>query len=182
MPKKQDIQACGQCGASVYPEHIESGKAEEIDGVLRCPFCVEEYRETHHVDEVRYEGQATILAPGEGEHLTPIKFDDSPDSEASGASRTTLRTIGGGGETFAGSEALYDDSTLKRPPITDGPGATRCRTFHAKLNDGAVGFLNKHINDWADADPNVVIKFATSTIGVWEGKKADPHLIVTVFY
>lgn len=177
MPKKQDIQACGQCGASVYPEHIEAGKATEMDGVLRCPFCSEEYKKTHDVQSDRFVGQSTMLAPGEGERLSSIKVDDGGAS-----SSATLRAIGGGGETFAGAEALYDDSNLKRPMIADGAGASRCRTFHAKLNDGAVGFLNKNINEWADGSPDVVIKFATSTIGVWEGKKADPHLIVTVFY
>ena len=42
--------------------------------------------------------------------------------------------------------------------------------------------LNEQINAWADADDNIEIKFATSTIGVIEGKHVDPHLIVTVFY
>ena len=80
------------------------------------------------------------------------------------------------------TQALYDDTALKRPLLPEGAGATRCRTFHAKLNDGAVGFMNKHINEWTDGNPAVVLKYATATIGIWEGKKADPHLILTVFY
>ncbi len=179
MAKKQEVESCGHCGASVYPEHIESGKAEVIEGILRCPFCLEEYKKTHHTDETRFEGQATMNAPGEGADFTPIKFDDTASPAMSSAS---LRSIGGGGESFAGADAIQDESHLKRSLVGEGTSATRCRTFHAKLNDGAVAFLNKHVNDWADEHPDVFIKFATSTIGVWEAKKADPHLIVTVFY
>jgi hypothetical protein len=40
----------------------------------------------------------------------------------------------------------------------------------------------EQINEWVDSDDGIEIKFATSTIGVVEGKHVDPHLIVTVFY
>ena len=43
-------------------------------------------------------------------------------------------------------------------------------------------FMTDHINAWADRHPDVSIKFATSTVGVFEGKHPDPNLIVTVFY
>lgn len=174
---KMEIQSCSECGASVYPEHVESGKAAVVEGALRCPYCLAEYRKTHHVDEPRAVGQPSMKAPGEGEALGKISFDASASP---GDSAADLRPVGG--ESFAGIEALHDESQLRRPLNPTSAGATRSRTFHAKLNDGAVGFMNKHINEWADASPDVVIKFATSTIGVWEGKKADPHLIVTVFY
>ena len=176
MPDKDDIKTCAECGASVYPEHIESGKAAVIDDRLRCPHCLTDYKESHHTDESRFDGQTTMRAPGEGADFTPISVDD----DASPSQSTVLRAIGG--DTLIGGEAQLDESDLKRPLITDGTGATRSRTFHAKLNDGAVAFMNKHIADWADGNPDVVIKFATSAIGVWEGKKADSHLIVTVFY
>jgi hypothetical protein len=171
----KELKPCAECGASVYPEHIAAGKAGEIDGRLRCPHCLAEYKKTHHTDEARFTGQTSMRAPGEGADFSKITVDDAPVASSS----MELTAIGG--ETFVGAD-LHDESYLKRPLITEGVGATRSRTFHAKLNDGAVAFMNKHINEWADENPNVVIKHATSTIGVWEGKKADPHLIVTVFY
>ncbi len=175
--RKDEVQDCAECGASVYPEHIESGKASIIEGVLRCPHCMTEYRESHHVNEERFEGQTTVRAPGESADFSPIAFDDR---ESSRSSTTELRTIGG--DSMAGVAPQFDDEGLKRALQPAGAGATRCRTFHAKLNDGAVGYMGKHINDWADGIPDLSIKFATSTIGVWEGKKADAHLIITVFY
>ena len=42
--------------------------------------------------------------------------------------------------------------------------------------------MNRQINDWVDSSPDIAIKFAASTVGVFEGKKAEAALIVTVFY
>jgi len=71
---------------------------------------------------------------------------------------------------------------LRRPLLTGVPAATRCRVFHCKLADGAFGHMTEQINEWADSDDAIEIKFASSCIGVVEGKHSDPHLIVTVFY
>jgi len=38
------------------------------------------------------------------------------------------------------------------------------------------------MNDWLDTNPDIVIKFSTSTIGNFEGKHTEPNLIVTVYY
>jgi hypothetical protein len=173
----KDLKTCGKCGASVYPEHLEAGKAADVDGRVYCSFCYAEYQESHDTQSPRTVGQTTMRAPGETDDLTPLAVDDLTTP---GSTSASMRSIGG--ETFAEAAGQQDDSNLKRQTLTEGSGATRCRTFHAKLNDGAVSFLNKSVNDWADQNTHVVIKFATSTIGVWEGKKADPHLIVTVFY
>ena len=64
----------------------------------------------------------------------------------------------------------------------DKPGGTRCRIFHAKLNDGAIAFMSEQINEWLDTSTGIYVKTSTSTIGVFEGKHADPNLIVTLFY
>lgn len=74
------------------------------------------------------------------------------------------------------------DSSFRRALLKDAVTATRCRTFHAKLADGALAHLDEQINLWVDSHEDVQIKFATSTIGIVEGKHSDPHLIVTIFY
>ncbi len=171
------IQTCGSCGSSVYPEHIASGKAAETEGKLLCALCLVDYKRTHHVDETRYAGQTTMRAPGESDVGERIALAE--DSGSSSLGSTQVRAFGQ--DTLAGA-TIHDDSQYKRPLLGPGEGATRCRTFHAKLNDGAVGFMNRQICDWADANPEISIKFASTTMGVWEGKKSDPTLIVTVFY
>lgn len=61
-------------------------------------------------------------------------------------------------------------------------GATRCRTFHAKLTDPSIIYMDHQINEWVDSHPEITIKFCNSTIGVFEGKHAEQHLILTLFY
>ncbi len=43
--------------------------------------------------------------------------------------------------------------------------------------------MDAMINEWVDKNPQIEIKHATSTIGMFEGKqRQEPHLILTVFY
>lgn len=174
---EKDVESCDSCGAAVYPEHLESGKAGVASGKLMCPHCLAEYKKTHHDEQERLAGMTTMKAPGEGEELESLSVIEDDSSQAS-----QIRSISS--DTLAGAAAhLVDESHYRRPlNPPELPGATRCRTFHAKLNDGAVAYMNNQINEWADENPGVSIKYAASTIGVWEGKKADPHLILSVFY
>ncbi|NOS99583.1 MAG: hypothetical protein HOP29_03045 [Phycisphaerales bacterium] len=171
-----EVKPCEGCGASVYPEHVISEKAGLIDGRLLCTHCMTEYKQKHHTDERRLPGQPSMRAPGEGAGLESLAVIDDESMAGSG----NIRAISA--DTLAGAALHVDDSEYRRPLNPNAPAATRCRTFHAKLNDGAVAFMNRQVNDWADHNPDVTIKYAASTIGVWEGKKADPHMILTIFY
>ena len=170
------VQSCQSCGATVYPEHLASGKAAVLEGVLRCPHCAAEYATTHHVDEQRYTGQTSARAPGEGMDVSAVTLVQEAAADAES------RTIHGFSSMAMSSAGLLDDEKLRRPLLTTGTAATRCRTFHAKLNDGAVAFMNQQLNEWVDAHPDITIKHASSTLGIWEGKKAEPTLILTIFY
>jgi hypothetical protein len=70
----------------------------------------------------------------------------------------------------------------RRPPRPGATGGTRMRIFHARLSEGAVAHLDQQINDWLDQNPEIEVKFANSTVGTWEGKHAEPNLILTLFY
>lgn len=161
--------ACANCGASIYRQHIDSGIARYEGGKMLCSHCVVEYEKEH-------EGER---AP----EFAPIEFDDDDDddeeevkvdlskSRIHSASAATLGVAGG-----------WDDTRFGRQLDTRAIAATRCRTFHSKLSEGALSFMNSQINDWIDGNPNITIKFATSTIGIFEGKHAEPNLILTLFY
>ncbi len=156
---------CEECHASVFPDHVESGRAGFIGGRLLCPHCLVEANKKANADP-------------DDEALAPIAMDaDAGDSSSGssaihGMSRNTLTETG----------AFQHDVQFNRPLDPNAAGATRCRTFHAKLNEGAVAYMNEQLNSWADSDPEVTIKFATSTIGLFESKHPDPHVIITVFY
>lgn len=165
------VSSCESCGASVYRQHLELGIARYEGGKLLCSHCVQEYEASH--DET---GKPGVARSG-GDYFEPIALDDegpttvATDPRIKGFSTATLG-VGRG----------QDDSRFARPLNTSTEGATRCRSFHAKLSEPALEFMNNQINDWVDANPGIVIKFATSTIGTFEGKHAEPNLIVTVFY
>lgn len=158
---------CDQCGAAVYAEHIQSGIARRQAGRLLCAFCLQESGAPA--------GRATAV--DDDELAEPINFDpdDADQKSASTASAfvTTNPAIGGG---------RWDDSQFKRPLAPNAAGATRCRIFHSKLNDGALAFMTEQVNHWLDGNPEITVKATTSTIGVFEGKHSDPNLILTVFY
>ena len=68
-----------------------------------------------------------------------------------------------------------------RPVNLTGAGATRVRFFHSKLTFPAIDHMVEQINEWLDGD-KVEIKAVNQVVGVIEGKKPEPNLIVTVWY
>lgn len=95
----------------------------------------------------------------------PLLADSDPSSASDGA-------IGSG----------LSEIAMKRPLNRTGRGATRIRTFHAKLSEAAVRHLDYQVNLWLEQNPEIEIKFANSTVGIWEGKHPEPAMILTVFY
>ena len=104
-------------------------------------------------------------------------FGSLAAEKASSARSAHLKDTSGG--TPLGQ---YVEAKFKRPLNPKGQNATRVRTFHAKLNDAAINYLNQQINEWVDNHEDVEIKFTNATIGVVEGKRSEPHLIITVWY
>lgn len=159
---------CEQCGASVYKQHLDSGIARYENGKLLCSHCVAEFERAHDTGVV-------------DEGFEPIEFDDEerPSDHKEELSKTRFHTSA----ATLGIAGVWDESKFKRPLLPpSSPGATRCRTFHCKLTEAAVDYMNGQINDWLEHNDGLVIKFASSTIGNFEGKHTEPNLIVTVFY
>ena len=74
------------------------------------------------------------------------------------------------------------EENFKRALNPTSRGASRMRTFHAKLSDAAMTYLEQQINEWLDENDDAVVKFCNTTIGVVEGKRHEPHLIINVWY
>ncbi len=165
---EEHMRQCEGCGASIYREHLDSGIAGYWQSKLLCAHCLEEQEKASGA----FDGK------GEAEDLETIALADEETVKEAKPAATQVRSMS---ETQLGMGA-FDESGLGRTLEPNAPSATRCRTYHAKLNDGAIAYMNREINEWVDSNANIRIKFATSTIGVYEGKRADPHLIVTLFY
>lgn len=148
------LQTCELCGATIYPEQLEEHTADRWAGKLACAACLREKRAN--------DPAFAAVAQSKG------------DPGASGihgySSEGGIQDVKGG------------DVVLHRELLRDSMRATRCRTFHCKMTDASLSYLNDQINAWVDSHAEVEIKFATSNIGVVEGKHADPHYVVTIFY
>ena len=82
--------------------------------------------------------------------------------------------------TAFGSGKKETDSWTGRPNTT-GAGATHVKTFHSKLTDDALRYVDQQINEWLDENPEFEVKLTTTTIGTFTGKVKEPHLICQVW-
>ncbi|MCK4341085.1 MAG: hypothetical protein KAY37_05100 [Phycisphaerae bacterium] len=174
--EEEHFETCDECGATIYPEHLEKGMAEQWRGKLLCVHCLKDIRSAAAAAESTETAEEVPIALVEADDSEiddgGLKYDTKP---------TAIRSFGSGpggmGEGLAAAE-----EKLHRAMLKDSPNATRARVFHCKLADAALVYITEQINEWTDSNDDIQIKFATSCIGVVEGKHADPHLIVTVFY
>jgi hypothetical protein len=163
------IKTCDECGAAVYPDHLEKGTAGKVDEKLLCPICFREYQRQN----TRNDPEETIALVEEAE--VPVTLDDDkPEAKP--------KITAFGDDSVFGHVVDHNDAKYQRPLVNTGRSAIRCRTFHTKLTDAALSYMDSIINEWIDKNPQIEIKFATSSIGMFEAKRQEPHLIVTVFY
>jgi hypothetical protein len=106
------------------------------------------------------------------EDLEPISLVDEPSGPDAGVSK--IKSFG-----VAGAHATH---SYKRQPNANGTGACRVRSFHGRLSDEGMAFLDDKINEWLDQHPEVEVKFVNTTIGQFEGKIREPALVVNVWY
>jgi hypothetical protein len=82
--------------------------------------------------------------------------------------------------TAFGSEQK-EDTSWSRNPNTTGTDAKHVRTFHSKLTDDALTYLDKQVNEWLDENPKYEVKIVSTTIGTFTGKVKEPHLICQIW-
>ena len=116
-----------------------------------------------------------------GQHSVGVGRLFEVDLEIDQASGTPSQIKAFGKGARASARDLRHEEELQRPLNITGKGATRTRTFHSKLNDAALALMDQSINKWIDS-AEIEIKSVSTCIGIFEGKKPEPHLLVTVFY
>jgi hypothetical protein len=175
-----ELKVCAVCGATIYPEHIKKGVADVLAGRLLCPHCLQEKKMLARVDPgALWRDEAKDHATDEP-ILLAIEDEQAEEPDSSPTQIRAFADTSAGGTTLG---APIPEVGYHRDLLKDSPNATRCRTFHCKLNDQSFAHLNEMINEWVDANEEIQIKFATSCIGTIEAKSSqDLHLIVTVFY
>jgi hypothetical protein len=71
---------------------------------------------------------------------------------------------------------------FRRATTVSGHGAVRVRSFHGRLSDEGIVYMDSKINEWLDTHPDIEVKFATTTVGLYDGKIKEPALIVNIWY
>lgn len=73
------------------------------------------------------------------------------------------------------------EDNWKRQTTVTGNGATHVKSFHCKLAEESLAFLDQQINDWLEAHPQYEVKFVTTAIGDWQGKIKEPQMVVQLW-
>lgn len=125
------------------------------------------------------EASSSLRPPGIAQMPGPVKHMDAEsigliNDDETGGSEAKIRAFGGG--------ATIRKEQYNRKPVTNGSGACRMRSFHGRLSQQGLEYMDNQINEWLDANAEVEVKFVTSTVGVFEGKMREPALILNLWY
>ena len=85
-------------------------------------------------------------------------------------------------KAFGTNELVRTQKWNRQIAAHDQGGPVRVRTFHAKLSDQGLEYLDEAINHFIDEHPEVDVKFVTTNVGMFDGKFKDIALIVNVWY
>jgi hypothetical protein len=82
--------------------------------------------------------------------------------------------------TAFGKEARHDEKWQRMPNQT-GQGAIHVKTFHSKITEDALAYMDQTINEWLDTHPEYEVKFVSSTVGILSGKLKEPALLCQIW-
>ena len=84
---------------------------------------------------------------------------------------------------FASGGDKHTYTKFKRAAHVTGTGACRVRSFHGRLSDDGLAFMDDKINEWLDNHPEIEVKFVNCFTGPLEGKvTGEQGLIVVIWY
>ncbi len=118
--------------------------------------------------------------PPQAQPPKPVVDDDEPIELVEGEDEAPMNTSRI--KAFGVAEMAHRSGNWKRQTSVNSTGAVRVRTFHGRLSDQGLEYLDNAINEWMDNTPNIEIKFVTSTVGLYDGKIKEPALILNIWY
>ena len=154
------LMSCAACGASIYQEHVHRGLAGMWGGQMLCLTCLKPKREAAAASPAPETADSIPLAA-----IEPPSASTSPEAPPASPHDTVANEV-------IAEEAAAGIAS----------GARHVRTFHAKLSEAALRHLDEQVNAWLEAHPAATVKFANTTVGIFEGKHSEPNLILTIFF
>ena len=113
-------------------------------------------------------------------HRDSIALDDEPAPLPGGiapSSKIKVQGLGLSSGIGAGPATQF-----KRKCNITGTGACRVRSFHGRLSDEGLAFMDGKINEWLDSHPEIEVKTVTTTVGMYDGKIKEEALVVNIWY
>jgi|SRR5271170_7885145 len=79
-------------------------------------------------------------------------------------------------------DVAHATHSWKRPTHKNQTGAVRVRSFHCRLSEQGLDYMDHAINEWLENHPDIEIKFTSSVVGQFDGKIKEPALILNLWY
>lgn len=194
----QGAQTCQKCQSTITAEQIAAKQAGTVRGIWLCPPCVEVVKQqvamSHSglldgpktpVPAATAPQPAVSIPAAETSNYSLNPVSDSGSLGPANQPESASPRVEGGSaiRTLASRGGAHGEYSHKRPIAAPELGSTRCRTFHARMSTAALQNMDHQINEWLDTHPEIHIKTAVSTVGVFEAKiSSEEHLVVTLFY
>jgi hypothetical protein len=113
------------------------------------------------------------VSPMKEEALSLVE-ESAPQSGAPTQSKIHGFSSTGGGKQFA--------DAFKRKTNVLGTGAIRVKSFHGRLSEQGLDYLDHAINEWLDNHADIEIKNISSSVGMFDGKMKEPAVILNLWY
>ena len=110
----------------------------------------------------------------------PISFKD--DNMSSGGVSHSPLDLGGNSTAGAASSPMKLIAKKSAKKTVPPDRITGVKTFFTKLHAGALEFLDGQITNWLKENPDIAIKLTNTATGMVIGKKAEPNIIITIWY
>ena len=112
-------------------------------------------------------------------HRDSIALDDEPAPTPGVKPSSKIKIQGLGISSGMGGTPA---TQFKRKTHVSGQGACRVRSFHGRLSDEGLAFMDGKINEWLDNHPEIEIKQVTTTVGMYDGKIKEEALVLNIWY
>lgn len=164
-------------------QHNEPWRHLSIDGAGETLTCLGVLKDPPAIDHDGVERSNAMAEPPSGDQQGQSTTDDEaiPITAQPVPIAEDDRLIKLPKKIKAFEKERRHEDAWSRTPNTTGCGAIHVRTFHSKLTDDALRYMDQTVNEWLDAHPQYEVKFVNSTVGTLTGKLKEPHLICQIW-
>jgi hypothetical protein len=185
----QQTRTCEKCGGTITAEEIIQRRAGLVDKKLLCVACVDALRRQVAMARAAAaqkardaEEQAARQQP-EAETAAP----ETREQEETAAREAAAAAGEPEGSQAPQAEEEYTEAAAEEPEPAEKStapveGMRRCLIFHSAPTPEGIADLQQRINQWLSANPDVVVRSTSTTVGPCNGTPGESRFFVTMFF